>query len=79
MFKAPRLNLNGLKLDAKKPITPRTQKFLAQHNMKAQIASGFVKLESTSPGGGISMGGKFAQDVEEFNNNKEQYIKKHSL
>ncbi len=79
MLKARKLQLNGLELDGSKPVTPRTQQFLAQHEMKVKLEGGFVELTSTKSGAGISMGQKFSQDVAEFNNDKDRYIKKHNL
>lgn len=71
MFKSKQLNLNGLKLSGDKPISPRTNAFLIKHNMKVKQENGYVSLT-----------GSFSLDsdtVKEFNDDKDNYIKKHNL
>ncbi|MFM8454889.1 MAG: hypothetical protein ACKOAD_08060 [Gammaproteobacteria bacterium] len=44
MIRTKQLNLNGFKLSADEPITPRTQAFLKEKNMNVQKVDGYIVL-----------------------------------
>jgi hypothetical protein len=77
MMRSKTLNLNGLQLSGEQPVSPRTNAFLKQHDLKAEQKDGYVSLGGVN--GGFCLDGKFRQDVQEFNTDKDAYVKKHQL